>query len=212
MTVHEPAPTLRLWTVQSLAVWELLQKKGRLFADPQLGDYYKHDDRAYDWMAAQMTKRVPDYPGGHPWWAWYSPLPRLRKLRNSDPAGAEHVRLTLNVPSKSVLLSPLNPWVMVMTEGYLAYSSREYEDWHIRNGLDVDDYNIPYPAHLQHEIELSWERVFEIEKLEAGGEYSTTAIQATFGVLDISQVVRVSHYVTVGSWISREREQREQDG
>lgn len=138
---------MKLFSIQPINVWEKLQQEKVLLADPLLGDHIDPDwpekggtleeDRfyiAYDWMRQQMTKRIPDYQGNWPWWAWHTwgqrdgqPLhkPDLRYERFLYADGEQHVRIELQIPDDKVLLSCFDGWHSVLNHWYLCYTDEE---------------------------------------------------------------------------------------
>lgn len=102
---------MRLWTFQSEAAWQVLQRDGVLHA-PTHEDYILHK-----WMAEQMMQRVGPPPTGAdaPLWLWHrrgakhGPPPRL----TSESAvwdAPQYVRLEIEVPERAVLLSDYWAW------------------------------------------------------------------------------------------------------
>jgi hypothetical protein len=67
---------MRLWTIQPVEVWNMIQETGVYIADPDKafchGD--KNCTRAYKWMVTQMEKRIGAKPEGvtYPVWAWHT--------------------------------------------------------------------------------------------------------------------------------------------
>ncbi len=62
--------TVRLWTIQPLALWERLRENGTLWVDPSHEEFSKVLRAEYDWMCRQMERRLPEYEGHYPWWAY----------------------------------------------------------------------------------------------------------------------------------------------
>ena len=109
--MNRPQPnTVRLWTLQEIAVWEALRRTGHLYVDPDLRELDPSFREPYDWMCSQMAQRIPGYQGRDPWWAYDYPLD-LRQYRYlaGDP-GTRFVRLELAVPRDRVLLSAYDAW------------------------------------------------------------------------------------------------------
>ncbi len=65
------ATSMKLWTIQTIDAWNVLQRTGVLRTDPKTID----DDMisAYRWMVARMRERLGRSPEGCqlPIWAWY---------------------------------------------------------------------------------------------------------------------------------------------
>lgn len=64
----------------------------------------------------QMGGRIPAYSGGLPIWFWFSPKPDLRH-RAHLPRGEQAVRLELELPRETVLLSDFDTWHCVLNLG-----------------------------------------------------------------------------------------------
>jgi hypothetical protein len=65
--------TLRLWSIQPLAVWDRLQTEGELYVDPAHPEFLPDAPEwrsSYDWLCEQMAARTEGYAGHYPWWAW----------------------------------------------------------------------------------------------------------------------------------------------
>ncbi len=53
-----------LWTIQDEAAFDVFQETGMLRADPSHLIFDGEFQAAYDWMAAQMHKRIGTAPAG----------------------------------------------------------------------------------------------------------------------------------------------------
>lgn len=201
--VGRPRPgTLRLWAFHEPFVWERLQQHGYLYFD-----LAHHDDPEfilaclpqYDWMREQMAQRLPGYRGHYPWWAWFRPKPDLRRWgRWMHPPGTPFVRLELALEPGRVLLSVEPAWVMVLNRGYIGIDRADYIAWDA--GVEeagIDDLKWPLPEPWQTRVVSSWERIFDVEALTQGDEWSD-AVQATFERLDLADVVAVTEFAARG--------------
>lgn len=104
---------------------------------------------AYKWLIKQMAKRVNNFSGHFPIWAW------LRKGYNTNvkewSANESLILLTVDVPVERVLLSNFEAWHFVLNNRFL---SKNEEDF---------DKNFS-----QAEKEKSWELIFENGPSECG--------------------------------------------
>ena len=69
-----------LWTIQPLAVYNLLQSTGVYRCDPSLA-FMRDYPLQYRWLCDQMSKRISPPPGGviYPVWAWYQWEPKRKR-------------------------------------------------------------------------------------------------------------------------------------
>ncbi len=187
---------MRVWTIQPVEVLERLEAEQVLYADPaRIPEEFRH---AYDWMRAQMERRIPGYRGHYPWWGWHSPRPDLRRSGHL-PRGTRGVRLELELEPAEVLLSDFDAWHAVLNWGYLALSEDEEEVWYRRFEAAVPDRfrrAWPLPEPWWSDILSSWERIFELEALAASGYWrGERYIQATFEALRLADVRRCTPFV-----------------
>src|SRR5690242_18674787 len=126
---------MRLWLIARLEVWEQLQRDKELLYDPaRLPPSFQP---FYQWMCQQMAKRLPNYQGNYPWWAWIrwvpgKPMPDLRSWDvelNYFPPEESVVRLELLVPDEEVLCSDFESWCSVLHNEYVAQTQAEVEWW-----------------------------------------------------------------------------------
>jgi hypothetical protein len=152
----------------------------------------------YDWMREQMAGRLAGYQGHYPWWAWSRPKPDLRRwYSRCYPTGTPCVRLELAIPRERVLLSNESTWIVVLNRWYLALTGTEDEQWEAElaaQNLDPLASSLPEPWHSRRLA--SWERIFDLEALAAGGSWSTDRVQATFERLELADVVEVTEFTT----------------
>jgi Domain of unknown function (DUF3841) len=188
---------IRVWTVQPWEVWEAVESRGALAVDPR---FSANLHRCYEWLQAQLLRRLPGYTGHYPWWA-YGTRPDLRRVRHQQPYGARRVLIELDLPTERVMVFPFWAWDCIFYERFLSPSRRESEDWKKRllkavpNAEDTD----PLPEPWQTELEASWERLFD-PKLPARGWLVGRAPplserEVVFEVLDRGSVRRVTPFV-----------------
>ena len=170
-----------MWTIQHADAWTQLQRTGLLRADPDRAwEGFRH---AYDWMAAQMERRIGSAPEGvrTPLWAWYQWEGRRgpRDLRCSGYAarGTPMVQIEFEIPESQILLSEFDRWNVVLCGGNL----RE-------NGADLDRKPLC--------VEQTWERVFDLENWTPEWDFppEEQSIQAVFWELRLEQVRKVRHF------------------
>ncbi len=184
--------TVRLWTIQPLWVWERLCKQKSLFSDPSQLEHFLDWKEDYDWMRNQMRRRLPNYLGHYPWWA-YDYKTDLRH-RHTDSSG-QHVRLELGVPQERVLLSAYGAWHCALNKLYLPYAIEDAEYQHESDAWDeeLERYGLnpysgyPLPEPWQTRMTASWERIFDVDDLR-----ETNTIQACFEHLDLEDVLKVT--------------------
>ncbi|MBC7099393.1 DUF3841 domain-containing protein [Candidatus Bipolaricaulota bacterium] len=185
---------MRVWTIQPVEVLEQLEAEEVLYADlAYIPEEFRH---AYDWMRAQMKRRILGYRGHYPWWGWHSPRPDLRRSGHL-PRGTQGVCLELELDPHEVLLSDFDVWHVVLNRGYLALGEDEEEEWYQRLEAAVPDSRIrPLPEPWWSDMLSSWERIFDLEAL-AASEYwrGERYIQATFEVLRLADVRKCKPFV-----------------
>lgn len=153
--------TIRAWTIQSAACWERLKHQGVLRADGRR--VHHHFRPAYRWLTQRMVRHIPCCTGRFPVWFWYSPKPDLRHGGHL-PAGKRGVRIELELPRERVLLFDFQSWHCVLNRWHLSLSWRESREWD-RRSKEFDQYRAPLPAQLEAELQATWERVFDLNRL-----------------------------------------------
>jgi len=181
-------------------IWTRLRQEGVLHVDPALGSWTLHAyPEAYDWMRRQMSQRLLDYRGHYPWWGRLRPKPDLRGLfGRCAPCGAPMARLELSLPARRCLFSHEMAWHMVLAQYYVGFGHEDSERWEAELDLaGIDEFRRPLAEPWRSQLILSWDRIFEPERLIQTGEWSET-IQATFECLYVSDVVAVTEFVSRG--------------
>lgn len=188
---------IRLWTLHPSDVWEHLRGFGVLHVDPALitPSFFHDFHPSYDWMREQMAQRLIGYEGHYPWWAWSRPKPDLRRwYAHYFGTGTRCVRLELAVPEERVLRFNESAWIVVLNRLYLALTRAEDEQWEAnlaQQGLEPVAESLPERWDT-HRV-ASWERIFDLEAIEAGGLYSD-AVEAAFERLDLADVTAVTEF------------------
>ncbi len=88
VTLPSVGQKVRVRTRQPLEVWEQLQRRGHLYAEPaRIRLHYEgalHYEswewirRSHSWMRDRMVERLPGCRGHWPWWGWWCPEPAGR--------------------------------------------------------------------------------------------------------------------------------------
>ena len=177
---------MRLWTIQSKSVYDILIKKGEYRCTPEKSECLEEFNfyRSYDWMNAQMEKRVCKKPAGikYPVWAWHTfeGVHKKPDLRKSDFRflREDSVCIEIEIPDSQVLLSNEEDWHMVLNDLF---------DAKYRNDLDFDSayewYESLSESEKQQVKEKSWECIFDTTE--------SRYIQATFWELKKENIVKV---------------------
>lgn len=146
-------------------------------------------------MCQQMRRRLPEYQGHYPWWAYDYKLD-LRSFRH-HVYGGRQVLMELAVPLERVLLSAYGAWHCVLNRFYLPHAvdeegyEREQDAWDAEleaEGLDAY-WGAILPEPWQSRMAASWDRIFDADDLR-----DTNTIQACFERLDLSDVVQVTEF------------------
>ena len=149
-------------------------------------------------MRQQMRRRLPEYEGHYPWWAYDYKLD-LRSFRH-QVFGGRQVLMELALPPERVLFSAYGAWHYVLNPMYLPQSvdegeykreARTWEEQLKQCGLDpYQGRSLPEPWYSR--MTASWERIFDVDDLR-----DTNTIQACFERLDLSDVVKVTAFTPV---------------
>ena len=185
-----------LWTIQDMAAWERLQCKGVLRGDGRrVPAYYRH---AYRWMSDQMRLRLPPHHARFPLWGWY----RWQGTKQCRPdlrasghlaRGLPGVRIELELPEDSALLSDFDSWHCVLNRCFLSLNEQEDEAFVRELERTGVEQRWPYPEPFHLRVVSSWQHIFDLEAgdVEWRGPLSERSIQATFWELTIPQIRRV---------------------
>lgn len=196
---------MKLWTIQTLDAWQMLQQQGCLRAELRFVDQDRHIP--YQWMVEQARQRIGPEPVGCQAliWAWYQWQDQQRRqpdlrFRAHLPKQAAGVRLEIEVDDAQVLLSDFGRWQHVLNYWYLPESEADDAAFAAelgRRGLSVYQTK-PLPNPVYHErICRSWLRIFD---LDWSDEYiarprAQKSIQAVFWELHMDQVRHVQHFI-----------------
>lgn len=209
---------MRLWTIQNIKFWEILQDKGEIVSDDKLvyeGFSFNFEDGvaidanwkfAYDWISEQMSKtiEVPPKNARYPIWAWYQwygpqKMPDLRIYKSSILKNETWVRIEFEIDEKDIMLSDVDKWTEVLM-GNLVGDEEEQEifDKKLEKEIGTSYISITSPRmipSLKKEMMDSWYKVFDLNRSQGEqdwyGEMKYQQIQATFWKLKLSQVKKV---------------------
>ena len=198
---------MRLWTIQSPEVYEILKTKGVFHCDHNMllakrdPDVYNDITDAYAWIGKQMSQRIGEAPAGvvFPVWAWHTwdgqhkrPDMRLSMFTCFLYVG-DKVLMEIEIPDEQVLLSDKSRWEYVLSKSYFGnydggLSEEEFDEVWEKDQKWLDSLT---EAQRTEVIEKSWEKVFDVFPLRKSDYYTTFDIQATIWELKLDQVVKV---------------------
>ena len=169
-----------LWTIQPEEVYKLLLQDGVFRCDFSRSKFPEWK-KQYDWLVAQMIKRIGKRPFGvsYPIWAWFKwegkrKRPDLRRERwGNGWKGARNVRLEIDVPDADVLLSDFDAWNGIMNNGLLSDTEEEDEELE-REYLALSDKG------RKAMKDKNWERVFDVAPFKNKWTSRGDSVQATF--------------------------------
>ena len=196
---------MRLWTIQSMAAWELLQREQVLVAAPR----YIDEDfiEPYTWLTKQMEYRLRSKSDSWPLWAWYQwnginrPKPDLRSIGHL-PKGERGVRIEFEQSDDGVLLSDFVLWHYVLNYWYLPETEADSDAFMAElSEHNLDDFlKRLLPAPYRQRIEDSWNRIFDLNWFDEylTQPYSQKSIQATFWKLRFHQIRDVKAFTSRG--------------
>lgn len=196
--------------MQSEDAYRVLETTGVLHTDKSqiLDDSFIP---AYDWLAAEMKKRIGEPPSGvaYPLWAWYQweGNRKRRDLRCSGYAerGTPLVQLTIEIPDDAVVLSDFDDWHYVLNFWYYAMTEQEsnaFEAEYEAEGFRFLDLGDPEVTDNRIEkyrkrVRESWQHIFDLWKESEYSSYpiEKKSIQATFWELRREQVLKAEHFI-----------------
>jgi hypothetical protein len=159
-----------LWTFQNNIVLDILKTDGVFRAN------WKHvneEEKPYHlWMTTQMEKRLPDAPDtlSAPIWSWYQwhgqkrCKPDLRYWKHLFK-GTKGIRIEFEAEGHDTLLADFDLYEnCIFFKQYIPKSETDWNQFERLSQqyyLDVDTaYQNP---NLRREIEISWERIFDLD-------------------------------------------------
>lgn len=182
----------KVQTIQHEAAWKNFEKTGILVANEDCLFCEAKFRFAYEWISQQMIRRIGTPPEGvsYPVWAWFQWEGKRgrRDLRYSGYAkrGTPMVQIAFDAEENDFLLSDFDSWHCILNNSFLANSEAEWDNFYNKTH---------YPT--QHEIEPSWQRVFDLTQYEPGWDAppEQKSIQATLWQIKIEQVKKVEHFI-----------------
>jgi hypothetical protein len=144
----------------------------------------------------QMARRVVGYTGASPCGSGTLSGP-ICGTSSYLPPGERGGRINLELPRDRVLLVDFRSWHCVLNRWRLSLSEREGRDWDRRTkGLDL--HRAPLPAPLEAELQATWERVFDLDRLRRAKLWGP--IDEVQGV---TEYVRLAEVRAVDEFIAR---------
>lgn len=183
---------MRLWTIQSKEVYEILHRDGVYHCDRRKSEGMRNFVLPYLWLSAEMKRRVGPPPQGVtlPIWAWHTWEWKHKKpdLRAGEfyhyPPGS--VCMEIEIPDEKVLLNDGDAWDIILNNGVLFSCADEEEYNRKEEALEK------LPKREQRQIKRqSWDKVFDITPSYKEWDRRGMYVQATFWELRREQVVKV---------------------
>ncbi|MED4403727.1 DUF3841 domain-containing protein [Metabacillus fastidiosus] len=169
------------WSIQDKQAWAHALKVGYLEGNPDyicIEDFYD----SYEWMKKQMRKRLPSYNDEQPIWLWLK-KPDMRYAAHAE-RGTEIVRLTIELPEETVLVSDFDKWHIVLSEHFCS-DTEEEDDLFEQEKLEISK-------------EESWERIFDLTRPrdpEWWGKEENAVYQAVTGRIYLDSIKKVEHFI-----------------
>jgi hypothetical protein len=186
---------MRLWTIQPIEIWELLQQKGVYYGTLEHVD----EDylRPYNWIKKQLTLKTGIEKETYPVWAWFE-KPDLRKT-GWTTKGEKSVCIELEIDDKNMLLSDFELWHYVLCYWYLSSTMEEGDKFEVElesKGLSYYEQK-PLPEPYNSIIEDSWLKIFDLDWCEEdiSSKRENKCIQAVFWELRLEQVKKVKEFI-----------------
>lgn len=197
-----------LWTIKHYKEWETLLRDGIFRADPEhVDEWFRY---AYSWYIRCMEELISRPTGVEtPVWAWYQyldksrPCPDLRHIRTTYSAGKTMVRVTLEVPDESVLLSDFDTWHYALNRWYLPRSEKAdqlFDAELAAAGLKIPLSENDLPDRLCTQMEKSWETIFDLafDWKDVTSPPDEKQIQATMWEMRLEWVVKMEMFTGTG--------------
>ena len=188
---------MRIWTTQTVLFWNQLQEHGVIHCDTSKSWGSSDYKEAYDWMAAQMVKRIGPAPEGvdYPIWGWQQVGCYKKEYHGSVADGSgeddEFVFITAEIPDDLVLLSDFDNWHCVLNHWYADL---------LRHRNEIDE---------EAAIIKSWDNIFDLNRR---GRYirhrRNRTIQATFWEMRLEWVTATSRIKGYQRWLQQRHEKR----
>ena len=178
---------MKLWTIQPIEVWKELETTGRFICNIDKSEFVSGAPiihNAYDWLVAQMEKRISPRPMdvSYPIWAWYridgeNKKPDFRTDMFRYEAKVHNVCIELALDETDVLLSCYEAWHSVLNNGFFNDETDE-EKWEKK-----DEWFESLRGKEREDAKLaSWQNIFVLDE---------PYVQATFWELRMEDVCNV---------------------
>lgn len=155
-----PDALVRVWTYQGDDAWNIAQARGYFSGSSHHIENEDHFAPApYAWMREQMKKRLPDYSGDYPVWAWMKRL-SAKKWPQKYMGTQERHRITALIPRKRILISNYETWHSVLNNGLLCDTEAEYDAFEAEWGFHPSTQSAEYSRAYAAAVEPSWEKIF----------------------------------------------------
>jgi hypothetical protein len=186
---------MRLWTIQPIEIWELLQKQGVYYGTL---DYVDEDYiKPYNWMKKQLSFKTGINKENYSVWAWYK-KPDLR-MSGWTIKGEKSVCIEFEIDEKDVLLSDEVLWHYVLGYWYLPSSMEDGDKFNKKldsKGLSFYKQK-PLPEPYNKMIEDSWLKIFDLNWYvkDISDKRENKCIQAVFWELRLDQIKKVREFI-----------------
>lgn len=183
---------MKLWTVQSFYVYELMQKEGIYRCNPEKCNLLEYSGftNAYKWIYNQMKEKIGNPPENtvFPVWAWYlydGKNKRLDMRSSGLRVNEKSVLWEIEIPNTEVLLTDFDAWHIVLYDSLIYqanYKSITDEEWEKESQKEEEIYNNLTEEEKECYKRKSWEQII------CTPETSIPYVQATFWELKASQI------------------------
>lgn len=189
---------MRIWTTQTVPFWDQLQEQGVVYCETAKSWGANDPDfkEAYDWMAAQMVRRIgpPPRPDiDYPIWGYQQVGNYKKEYHGSSSFGHgkddEFILITANIPNDALLLSDVIMWHHVLNHCCIPRNRREMTD-------------------EEELIVKSWDLIFDLDTQHwsASQKRRNRWIQATFWELRREWVTETHRIKGYQKWIRQQEE------
>lgn len=145
---------ITIYTHQHKDVLKDFDTRGYITGNPNFilpnEEHYESFDRPYKWMVEQMAKRIPNFSGEYPVWAWVKrPDTRIKHIKHH----LDDVLISAQVDRKRILLSCFDLWHSALNNSGIFLTEDEW--------ISKDD------TQCRDEKEKSWELMFDMSEKTA---------------------------------------------
>lgn len=187
---------MRLWTIQTPDVLEIIEETGRFICDKEKSTYYENLKDAFEWLMYKMDSNLILRPEGveSPVWAWHTYDWKHEKpdLNATDIGreGIEYVCIELEISDNEVLLSDEVMWHIILSDDYYNPATTE-EVWE-----ELEDWYDNLSEFMKNVVKLeSWNDVFKIDPFHNGFTSVGQYVQATFWEIRKENIISVERFI-----------------